>query len=58
MAKRISKLMPYADLIKEHKNLVRILKFGTAYERRKLLQEQSAELTEYKKEYKQKSRRK
>ena len=48
--------MPYSDLIKEHRQLVRILKFGTAWERRKLLQEQEAELIQYEKEYKQKLR--
>ena len=55
--KRPTKAMPYSDLIKEHRRLIRIMKFGSPYERTQLIQEQEAELREYEKEYKLKLRR-
>ena len=57
MARRISKLMSYADLIKEHKKLVRVLKSENKTAIKKMAKEQSEELKEYKKEYEIKKRR-
>ena len=52
------KIMPYPELIKEHEELVKILrnavKKNPSRSLSKLLDEQSAELVSYKKEYKQK----
>ncbi|GAH41149.1 unnamed protein product, partial [marine sediment metagenome] len=48
--KKPTKAMPYSDLIKEHRRLIRIMKFGSPYERSQLIQEQEAELKEYEKE--------
>jgi len=57
MAKKISKLMPYTSLIREHENLVKTLKSGNKTKIKKLLKEQSKELKEYKEEYKKKRRK-
>jgi len=54
--KKLTKAMSYKDLIKEHRRLVRIMKFGSPYERRKLIEEQEAELKDYEKEYRLKLR--
>ena len=55
--KRPAKLMPYKDLIKEHENLVKILKKPSKTKLKKLLKEQSAELKEYKAEYEKKKKK-
>jgi len=55
--KQLTKSTPYIDLIKEHRRLVRILRFGSPWERRQLLEEQEAELKEYEAEYDAKLRR-
>ena len=55
--KQLSKAMPYKDLIKEHRRLVRVLRFGSQWERDQLLAEQEAELKEYEEEYAKKLRR-
>ena len=54
--KQISKRMPYKSLIREHKNLVHVLKYGTKKQKEKLLREQSKELKEYQSEFKRKRR--
>ena len=60
MAKRISKMMPYSSLIKEHTKLVKVLKSGNKKAIAKMAKEQEKELKEYKEEYhiKKKFRRK
>jgi len=56
MPKRLAKRMPYVSLIREHENLVKVLKSGSKTKIKKLLKEQEKELKEYKEEYKKKSR--
>jgi len=51
-----TKKMNLKDLIKEHRRLVRIMKFGSPYERAQLIKEQEAELKEYEAEYRLKLR--
>jgi len=53
------KMMPYKALIKEHENLVKVLKNEKNPSRKlkKLLDEQSQELKEYKEEYKKKNKK-
>ena len=55
--KKYVKKMPYDELIKEHENLVAVLEkavqFSPLPALRELLDEQSAELKQYKKEYQQ-----
>ena len=60
MAKRISKLMSYTNLIKEHEKLVKVLKSGSKKAIKDMAKEQEKELKEYKEEYhiKKKFRRK
>lgn len=54
MKKGPIKCMSLKDLIKEHEEIVRILKSGRKSSINKLLKEQSEELKEYKEEYKRK----
>lgn len=54
MKRKLSKMMPYKELIKEHENIVKVLKSGSKTKIKKLLEEQSYELHEYKEEYKRK----
>ena len=54
MPRYLTKKMSYVALIKEHKNLVKVLKKGNKQDIKKLVKEQEAELKEYKKEYQRK----
>jgi len=56
--KKLTKSMSYKDLIKEHRRLISIMKFGTPAERIKEIQNQEEELREYELEYKRKLRSK
>jgi len=57
MPKYLYKKFPYVPLIKEHTELVRILRSGNKKQINKLLREQTKELKEYKAEYAAKKRR-
>ena len=53
-----AKMMPYPSLIREHRNLVKILSRSKSPSIKKLYHEQKKELHEYEEEYKAKKRRK